>query len=134
MTAMNDNHLPNLTGNAVTEDQPLLVKKEITLAAIWFFVLIAARLASYFIGRYSGIDESYLYLLTEPVAFATDVTMWIAAALIATRIIFKNTLARDAGTRFNQAFAALANPFHILCVYAIFMAPIFIGLAIIAQR
>lgn len=107
------------------------IKKHLTWALVWFGALLAARLAVVPVAGWFGLDESNQYLLVKPVAFVTDGAMLAVGFIVFLRFVFPNTLGRDIGDRFNDAWGELDDPFKILMVYVAFGAPIFIALAML---
>ncbi len=107
------------------------VKKHLAWALVWFGALLAVRMAVVPLAGMLGLDESNQYLLVKPVAYATDGALLAVGFLLFVRFVFSNTLGRDLGTRFNDAWGALDDPFKILMVYVAFGAPIFIALAML---
>lgn len=105
--------------------------REVAWAGLWFVLLVAARVLSVPLGYKLGLDESQLSLVVKPVTFVSNLALVAAGFVTFIKFLFPMTLGRDMGTRFNQAWQALDDPFKILLVYVAIGAPLLISLALL---
>lgn len=123
-----DNVLHRISRNA---EQAPKIYREIAWAGLWFILLIAARALSPALGYKLGLDESQLSLVVKPVTFVSNLALIAAGFVAFVKFVFPRTLGRDMGTRFNQAWQSLDDPFKIIMVYVAVGAPLLISLALL---
>ena len=119
---------PSIKGTAVSETPSFFA--QIKWALIWFVAAMAVRIATIPLGKM--FDESIQYILLWPISFASTVAIFGAALVVFMKFLFPNTLFKDSGTRFNEAFADIEDPFQFIMCYAALLAPVIIALAVIA--
>ncbi len=119
------------TNTPTTEEIPSF-RRTVIWAAIWFVAATVIRLLTLPICSAIGLDQSQHYLLQWPVSFGSQVAMFVAALAVTVKFFFPNTLFADSGTRFNECFKNITNPFHLLLIYAAFLGPFIIAIAILA--
>ena len=120
-----------------TSDTPALLQEPsfahtVKWALIWFAAATLVRLVTLPLCLALGLDQSQHYLIQWPVSFGSQVAMFVAALAVVIKFFFPHTLFKDSGTRFNQAFASIENPFHLLLIYAAFLGPLIIAIALLA--
>lgn len=120
----------DLTTPVVHQEEPK-GRSKVIWAIVWFVALIVCRILTVPVADGLGLDESTRYLLVRPVSFVSDFVMLAVAFIASMRFLFPNTLAKDAGTRFNTAFANINDPFKLLIVYAIFLGPLLLVLGLL---
>lgn len=107
------------------------IVREVAWAGVWFVLLVAARVLSVPLGYKLGLDESQLSLVVKPVTFVSNLALIAAGFVAFIKFIFPMTLGRDMGTRFNQAWQSLDDPFKIIMVYVAIGAPLLLSLALL---
>lgn len=107
------------------------VRREFLWALAWFAALIAVRVLSVPLAEKLGLDESQQYLVVRPIEFASNWALLAAGFVAFVKFVFPNTLGRDMGTRFNQAWNSIENPRDLLWMYIAIGASLLVSMSLL---